>query len=117
MPNAVSTQLSPPWPPSPKQVAALAALSNLPYMERVRDALVSERQRLFEGLQAQVPYLQPFPSHSNFVLCKVGARRVWAQHGRGDARSPPRAPPLQLLALFSTQPRCAAHITTAAVLF
>ncbi|KAL4439012.1 hypothetical protein ABPG77_006949 [Micractinium sp. CCAP 211/92] len=53
------------------EVAALAALSNLPYMERVRDALVAERQRLFEALQAEVPYLQPFPSHSNFVLCKV----------------------------------------------
>jgi histidinol-phosphate aminotransferase len=52
------------------EVAALAALSNLPYIERVRDALVAERGRLFEGLQA-VPFLQPFPSHSNFVLCKV----------------------------------------------
>lgn len=39
------------------QVAALAALSNLPYIERVRDALVAERGRLFEGLQA-VPFLQ-----------------------------------------------------------
>ena len=109
-------------------MAALAALSNLPYIEHVRDALVSERGRLYEGLQA-VPFLQasarrggllgglkqgkgcgmkeyepaqvpaigpasdraalilippphpaaprpalppqPFPSHSNFVLCKV----------------------------------------------
>ena len=52
------------------ETAAVAALSNLPYMERVRDALVAERQRLFEGLQA-IPYLQPAPSHSNFVLCRV----------------------------------------------
>ncbi len=44
-------------PPKPLQVAALAALSNLPYIERVRDALVAERGRLFEGLQA-VPFLQ-----------------------------------------------------------
>ena len=40
------------------------------YLQRVRDALVSERQRLQQGLGA-VPYLQPFPSHSNFILCKV----------------------------------------------
>lgn len=44
-------------PNNAPQVAALAALSNLPYIERVRDALVAERGRLFEGLQA-VPFLQ-----------------------------------------------------------
>ena len=42
------------------EVAAVAALSNLPYIERVRDALVAERQRLMAGL-AQLPYLQPAP--------------------------------------------------------
>ncbi|GAB4818837.1 hypothetical protein N2152v2_005883 [Parachlorella kessleri] len=52
------------------EVAAVAALSNLDYMQRVRDALVSERERLQQELGA-VPYLQPFPSHSNFILCKV----------------------------------------------
>lgn len=51
--NAPST---PAYPLCP-QVAALAALSNLPYIERVRDALVAERGRLFDGLQA-VPFLQ-----------------------------------------------------------
>ncbi|PSC74017.1 histidinol-phosphate aminotransferase [Micractinium conductrix] len=56
------------------EVAAVAALSNLPYMERVRDALVAERRRLFDALAA-VPYLQPFPSHSNFILCKVADGR------------------------------------------
>lgn len=48
----------------------MAALSNLGYMTRVRDALVSERGRLLHEL-AGLPYLQPFPSHSNFILCKV----------------------------------------------
>ena len=52
------------------EVAAVAALSNLPYIERVRDALVSERQRLLDGLDG-IPYLRPFPSHANFVLCEV----------------------------------------------
>lgn len=35
----------------------MAALSNLPYIERVRDALVVERGRLQEGL-ASIPYLE-----------------------------------------------------------
>ena len=36
----------------------------------VRDALVAERQRLYEALQG-IPFLQPFPSEANFVLCRV----------------------------------------------
>ena len=55
------------------ETAAVAALSNLDYITRVRDALVAERRRLFEELE-RVPYLQPFPSHSNFILCKVSGR-------------------------------------------
>ena len=52
------------------EVAACAALTNLPYLEKVRNALVSERGRLFKLLQ-EVPYLHPYPSHANFILCKV----------------------------------------------
>jgi histidinol-phosphate/aromatic aminotransferase/cobyric acid decarboxylase-like protein len=52
------------------QVAACAALTNIPYIERVRDALLSERARLFEQLQA-VSWLEPYPSQANFILCKV----------------------------------------------
>jgi len=37
---------------------------------QVRDALVSERRRLV-GLLQEVPYLEPYPSHANFILCKV----------------------------------------------
>jgi histidinol-phosphate aminotransferase len=36
----------------------------------VRDALLSERERLFEQLQ-QVSWLEPYPSQANFILCKV----------------------------------------------
>lgn len=32
---------------------------------------MSERQALLEGLQ-EIPFLQPYPSHANFILCKVG---------------------------------------------
>lgn len=42
--------------------------------QRVRDSLVQERARLGEGLAA-VPFLEPFPSWANFVLCRVGGGR------------------------------------------
>jgi histidinol-phosphate aminotransferase len=53
------------------EVAATAALSNLKYMNDVKDALVAERQRLYESLRDEVPFLKPYPSQSNFVLCRV----------------------------------------------
>lgn len=36
----------------------------------MRDALLSERTRLFDQLQ-QVSWLEPYPSQANFILCKV----------------------------------------------
>ena len=42
--------------------------------QSVRDALVSERERLF-SLLTDVPYLSPYPSHANFILCKVEGGR------------------------------------------
>ncbi|MCZ7670803.1 MAG: aminotransferase class I/II-fold pyridoxal phosphate-dependent enzyme [Chloroflexi bacterium] len=36
-------------------------------------ALVAERQRMSREL-AQIPYLQPYPSQSNFILCRVLGR-------------------------------------------
>ena len=55
------------------ETAACAALTNMPYLDTVRNALVSERDRLFKLLQA-VPFLQPYPSHANFILAKVRIR-------------------------------------------
>jgi histidinol-phosphate aminotransferase len=52
------------------ETAACAALTNPGYLDRVRDALVTERERLI-GLLRDVPFLEPYPSHANFVLCKV----------------------------------------------
>ncbi|CAN6852357.1 unnamed protein product [Brassica oleracea] len=52
------------------EVAALAAFSNGKNLEDVRDALVRERERLF-GLLKEVPFLNPYPSYSNFILCEV----------------------------------------------
>lgn len=39
-------------------------------IQHVKDALVKERGRLFDLLK-EVPFLRPFPSHSNFILCEV----------------------------------------------
>lgn len=55
------------------EVAAVAALSNLTYMNDVRDALVNERERLLKEL-GSISYLEPYPSSSNFILCKVLGR-------------------------------------------
>ncbi|XP_048327106.2 histidinol-phosphate aminotransferase, chloroplastic-like [Ziziphus jujuba] len=52
------------------EVAACAALQNPTYLEKVKDALLQERKRLF-GLLKDVPFLNPYPSYSNFILCEV----------------------------------------------
>lgn len=52
------------------EVAACAALSNKAYLQKVKDALVSERERLFGVLKA-LPGIEPYPSEANFILCKV----------------------------------------------
>ena len=52
------------------ETAALAALSNAGYMEDVREKLVAERGRLSAAL-TNIPFLTPYPSEANFVLCKV----------------------------------------------
>lgn len=52
------------------EISACAALQNPGYLERVKNYLVQERGRLFDLLE-KVPYLRPFPSFSNFILCEV----------------------------------------------
>lgn len=52
------------------EVSACAALQNPNYLEKVKDALVQERERLFMLLK-EVPFLNPYPSYSNFILCEV----------------------------------------------
>jgi histidinol-phosphate aminotransferase len=32
--------------------------------------IIAERERLFEGL-ATIPWLRPYPSQANFILCRV----------------------------------------------
>ncbi|PHT58299.1 Histidinol-phosphate aminotransferase, chloroplastic [Capsicum baccatum] len=52
------------------EVVACAALKNPTYLENVKVALVQERERLFNLLK-YVPFLDPYPIYSNFILCKV----------------------------------------------
>ena len=50
--------------------AAIAALENRAWLEQKVAAIVEERERL-SALLATIPYLRPYPSQSNFVLCRV----------------------------------------------
>ncbi|VAI59951.1 unnamed protein product [Triticum turgidum subsp. durum] len=52
------------------EVSACAALQNPVYLESVKNLLLQERERLYNLLKG-IPYLKPFPSHANFILCEV----------------------------------------------
>lgn len=54
-------------------VAAIAALEDHAYLQHTVATLVAERQRLALALAA-IPYLQPYPSQANFILCQVHGR-------------------------------------------
>jgi histidinol-phosphate aminotransferase len=54
-------------------VAGLASLRHVDEMTVVVDKLKAERRRLYEKLAA-IPYLRPYPSHANFILCRVEGR-------------------------------------------
>ena len=53
--------------------AALAALADPDYTAHTAALLIAERERLAHAL-AEIPYLRPYPSHANFVLCRVMGR-------------------------------------------
>ncbi|KAM2568068.1 hypothetical protein TB2_008355 [Malus domestica] len=52
------------------EVSACAALQNPTYLEMVKESLLQERERLFNLLK-ELPFLNPYPSYSNFILCEV----------------------------------------------
>lgn len=53
--------------------AALAALADIDWLREKVDLIVQEREQLAAAL-AKIPYLQPYPSQSNFILCRVNGR-------------------------------------------
>ena len=51
-------------------VAAQVSLENVEELKKVVSCLREERARLFSALQ-DIPYLKPYPTRSNFILCQV----------------------------------------------
>ena len=54
-------------------VAGLASLRHREEIQPTVDALIRERDRLVQEL-GRVPFLRPYPSRANFVLCRVVGR-------------------------------------------
>jgi histidinol-phosphate aminotransferase len=68
-------------------VAAQVSLENVNDLKEVVDRLKLERQRMFTDL-LKIPYLKPYPTQSNFILCRVIGRdaaelksRLAMEHG------------------------------------
>ena len=53
--------------------AATVSLQNAAQLQENGQKIVAERQRLIAALE-KIPYLSPYPSHANFVLCRVLGR-------------------------------------------
>lgn len=53
--------------------AAIASIQNADQLEKTGQAIVNERQRLFQLLD-EIPWLRPYPSQANFILCQVVGR-------------------------------------------
>lgn len=51
-------------------LAAMASLDDLPYLQAQVNRLVAERDRLWAKLNT-VNFLQPYPTQSNFILCRA----------------------------------------------
>ncbi len=59
------------------QVAGLVSLADLDYLQTNVALIVAERARLAKAL-GQIPYLRPYPSYANFILCRVVGREARA---------------------------------------
>ena len=53
--------------------AAIASLDDREYLFQNVDKIIAERERLYQGL-CGIEYLRPYPSRSNFILCRVVGR-------------------------------------------
>jgi histidinol-phosphate aminotransferase len=54
-------------------VAAQVSLEHVDELKKIVDLLKAERERLLSELQS-IPYLKPYPTYSNFILCQVTGR-------------------------------------------
>jgi histidinol-phosphate aminotransferase len=57
--------------------AAMASLDDANYLTHIVVRLTAERERLFQ-LLLTIPYLRPYPSRANFILCRVVGREAKA---------------------------------------
>lgn len=62
-------------------IAGLASLRHVDEMQSTVEKIRAERERLLPALQ-EVPFLTPYPSSANFILCRVDGFNV---EGSGDA--------------------------------
>lgn len=70
----IALSLKPPYSVSQAaEVAGLASLDDLPFLQSLIARILAERDRLQAGLAA-IPYLVPYPSDANFILCEVVGR-------------------------------------------
>jgi histidinol-phosphate aminotransferase len=53
--------------------AAIASLEDIEYLDSIVQTLTAERDRMAASL-SEIPYLHPYPSRSNFILCRVTGR-------------------------------------------
>jgi histidinol-phosphate aminotransferase len=67
------------------QAAVLASLDDLQTLMGRVQILVEERGRLYGALQ-RIPYLRPYPSHSNFILNRVLGRDAGALKATLESR-------------------------------
>ncbi|MCC7118443.1 MAG: histidinol-phosphate transaminase [Anaerolineales bacterium] len=51
-------------------VAAQVSLKQVEALQGIVQTLIAERERLFNQLQ-QIPFLKPYPTRANFILCQV----------------------------------------------
>ena len=55
-------------------VMAIAALQDRAWLDQSVTAITAERVRMTEALRA-LGWIEPFPSQTNFVLCRIGGGR------------------------------------------
>ena len=89
-PSAVIEQLQKIKPPYNVSTAAseagIGALEDIAVLNAWRDRIIMERKALFEVL-THIPWLEPYPSQANFILCRVlgkdaeALKSELAQHG------------------------------------
>ncbi len=66
--------------------AAMVSLQHAGELRHMGELILAERKRLFEKLQ-EIPWLKPYPSQANFILCRVeglqaaGLKQRLAQEG------------------------------------